>query len=50
MSRYLDTCTKTQMASIMVQYKKTQSFLLSEICTVIFWRDYYGKGNSRKSY
>ena len=24
--------------------------LLSEICTVILWQDYYGKGNLRKSY
>ena len=24
---------------------KIQSFLLSEICTVIFWQDYCGKGN-----
>ena len=29
---------------------KTQSFLLSEICTVILWQDCYGKGNLRKSY
>ena len=29
---------------------KTQSFLLSGICTVILWQDYYGKGNLRKSY
>ena len=29
---------------------KTQSFFLSEICTVILWQDYYGKGNSRKFY
>ena len=29
---------------------KIQSFLLSEICTVIFWQDWYGKGNLRKSY
>ena len=29
---------------------KIQSFLLSEICTVILWQDYYGKGNLRKSY
>ena len=27
---------------------KTQSFLLSEICTVILWQDYYGKMISRK--
>ena len=29
---------------------KTQSFLLSEICMVILWQDYCGKGNLRKSY
>ena len=29
---------------------KTQSFLLSEICTVILWQDCYGKGNLRNSY
>ena len=29
---------------------KTQSFLLSEISTVILQQDYYGKGNSRKSF
>ena len=29
---------------------KTQSFFLSEICTVILWQDYHGKGNLRKSY
>ena len=29
---------------------KTQLFLLSGICTVILWRDCYGKGNLRKSY
>ena len=29
---------------------KTQLFLLREICTVILWQDYYGKGNLRKSY
>ena len=28
---------------------KTQSFLLSEICTVILWQDCYGEGNLRKS-
>ena len=28
---------------------KTQSFLSSEICMVILWQDYYGKGNLRKS-
>ena len=29
---------------------KTQSFLLSEICMVILWQDYYGNGSSRKFY
>ena len=29
---------------------KIQSFLLSEICTVIFQQDYHGKGNSREFY
>ena len=29
---------------------KTQSFLLNEICAVILWQDYNGKGNLRKSY
>ena len=29
---------------------KTQSFLLKEICTVIFWQDCCGKGNLRTSY
>ena len=28
---------------------KTQSFLLSEICTVTFWQDCYGKRNLRES-
>ena len=28
---------------------KTQSFFLSGICTVIFWQDYYGKGNLKGS-
>ena len=27
---------------------KTQSFVLNEICMVILWQDYYGKGNLRK--
>ena len=35
MSRHLDS--------------KTQLFLLNEICMVIFWQDYYGKGNLRTS-
>ena len=29
---------------------KIQSFLLSEICTVILWQDSCGKGNLRKFY
>ena len=29
---------------------KTQSFLLSEICTVILWQDCCGKGNLKKFY
>ena len=29
---------------------KIQSFLLNEICMVILWQDYYGKGSLRKSY
>ena len=29
---------------------KTQSFVLSGICMVILWQDYYGKGNLRRSY
>ena len=49
MSRHLDSSTTTQMAKIMVQWK-TQLFLLKGICTVIFWQDYYRKGNLRKSY
>ena len=28
---------------------KTPLFLLNEICMVILWQDYYGKGNLRKS-
>ena len=30
--------------------RKTQLFVLNEICTVILWQDYYGKGNLRRSY
>ena len=29
---------------------KTQLFLLSEICKVILWQDFFGKCNLRKSY
>ena len=44
-SRHLDSSTTTQMAKIMVQCGRPQSFFLSEICTVILWQDCYGKGN-----
>ena len=36
--RLLDSSTSTQMAKITVQHGKTQSFLLSAICTVILWQ------------
>ena len=36
------------MAKIMVQYGRPQSFLLNEICMVIFWQDYYGKRQFEK--
>ena len=49
MSRHLDSSTTTQMAQIMVHVWKTRSFLLSGICTVVFWQDRYGKGNLRTS-
>ena len=29
---------------------KIQSFVLSELCTVILWQDCYGKGNLRRSF
>ena len=29
---------------------KIQSYLLSEICMIILWKDCYGKGNLRKSF
>ena len=48
MYRYLDTSTKTQMNLNHGPVWKTQSFLSSEICTVILWQDYFAKGNSRK--
>ena len=49
-SRHLDSSTTTQMAQNHGPVWKTQSFLLSELCTVILWQDCYGKGNLRKSY
>ena len=48
MSRHLDTCTTTQVAKILVQYGRPQSFFLSEMSTVIHLQDSYEKGNSRK--
>ena len=37
--RHLDSSTTTQMAKIMVQHgRSSQSFPLSEICTVILWQ------------
>ena len=48
-SRHLDSSTTTNGQNHGPIWK-TQSFLLSRICTVIFWQDYYGKGNLRKSY
>ena len=49
-SRHLDSSTTTHMAKNHGPVWKTHSFLLSEICMVTFWQDYYGKGNLRKSY
>ena len=42
---YHDTSGQDHGHTLMIQ-----SFFLSEICTVILWQDYYGKGNSRKFY
>ena len=50
MSGHLDSSTTTQNGQNHGPVWKTQSFLLSGICTVILWQDYYGKGNLRKSY
>ena len=49
-SRHLDSSTTTQNGQNHGPVWKTQSFLLNEICTVILWQDYCGKGNFRKSY
>ena len=46
MSRHSDTPTGQNHGPV----SKAQLFLLSEICTVILWQNYYGKGNLRKSY
>ena len=43
MSRNLDSSTTTQNGQNHGPIWKTQSFLLSEICTVILWQDCYGK-------
>ena len=49
-SRHLDSSTTDTNGQNHGPVWKTQSFLLSGICTVILWQDYYGKGNLRKSY
>ena len=49
MSRHLETST-TKNGLNHGPVWKTQSFFLSEICTVILWQDYFGKGNLRRSY
>ena len=49
-SRYLDTSTQNTHGPNHGPVWKTQSFLLSEICTVILWQDYCVKGKLRKSY
>ena len=50
MSRHLDSSTTTQNGQNHGPVWKTQSFILSAICTVILWQDHYGKGYVRKSY
>ena len=50
MSRYLDTSTKNINGPNCGPVWKIQSFLLSEICVVIFWQDYSGKSNLRRFY
>ena len=47
-SRHLDSSTTTQMAKIIVQYGRPSCFLLSGICTVILWQDYYGERQFEK--
>ena len=49
MSRYFDSSTTTQMAEIIVQYRRPSIFLRG-ICMVIFWQDCYGKGKLKISY
>ena len=50
MSRHLDPSTTDTNGLNDGPVWKTQSFLLSGICTVILWQDCYGKGILRKSY
>ena len=50
MSRHLDSSTHDTNGLNHGPVWKTQLFLLSGICMVILWQDYYGKGNLRKSY
>ena len=47
---FLDTSAEAQVAQDHGPVWKTQSILLNEICTVILWQDYHGKGNWRKFY
>ena len=48
-SRHLESSTTTHGPNRGPVWK-IQSFLLKGICMVIFWQDYCGKGNLRKSY
>ena len=48
--RYLDTSTKNTSGLNHGPVWQIQSFLLNEICMVIFRQDCYGKGNLRKSF
>ena len=50
MTRHLDTSTKAQMAKIMVQYGRPQSFLSKGVCTVTLWQGLSWEGNLRKFY
>ena len=50
MSRHLDSSKSTNGQNHDGPVWKTQSFILSGICTVLLWKDYCGKGNLRKSF
>ena len=49
-SGHLDSFTSTQVAKIMVQYGRPSRSSEQEFCTIIFWHDFCGKSNLRKSY